>query len=119
MPTSKNIEIGKTGEALAISFLRAKGYAILHVNWRAGHNEVDIIAKDNNTTVFVEVKTRVTDNMGNPEDAVKKAKIKELKKTAEAYLLQIGWEEVRFDVIAITLWPDAETEIMHFEDAFF
>jgi putative endonuclease len=119
MATSKNNDKGKAGEELAIAFLRSKGLTIEHVNWRAGHNELDIIAKDGKTTVIIEVKARTTDNKGHPEQGVTKQKINQIKKAAHEYLLQVGWDLIRFDVVAITFWPGAETEILHFEDAFF
>jgi putative endonuclease len=115
----KNNDVGKAGEALAIAFLRKKGYKILHCNWRAGHNELDIIAQEDITTIFVEVKTRTTDNAGNPEQGVTKTKQNEIKKATAIYMLDNETDKIRFDVIAVTFWPGADTEIMHFEDAFF
>jgi putative endonuclease len=115
----KNNEVGKAGEALAIAFLRQNGYTILHCNWRAGHNELDIIAQQDSTTIFVEVKARTTDNAGHPEQGVTKAKQNEMKKATTVYMLDNETDKIRFDVIAVTFWPGADTEIVHFEDAFF
>jgi putative endonuclease len=115
----KNIDIGKEGEELALVFLKTKNYKIKHLNWRAGHNEIDIIAQDGETTIFVEVKARTTDNAGHPEQGVTKGKQKEIKKAVEIYMFNNETDKIRFDVIAITFWPGAETEIVHFEDAFF
>jgi putative endonuclease len=118
MSTQKNIEVGKAGEELALAFLRSKGYKILHCNWRFKKNEIDIIALQDITTVFVEVKARTTDNKGNPEQFVTPAKQAEIKKVAREYILDNETDKLRFDVIAITYWPDAEPELVHFEDAF-
>jgi putative endonuclease len=114
----KNIEVGKAGEEMAIAFLRKKGYKILHCNWRYKKNEIDIIALDLVTTVFIEVKARTTDFKGHPEQFVTPAKQTELKKAANQYIIDNETDKVRFDVVAITYWPDAETELLHFEDAF-
>ena len=81
-------------------------------------NEIDIIVQQNDTTAFVEVKARTTDNKGNPEQFVTPAKQAEIKKAANQYIYDNETNKVRFDVIAITYWPDAETELIHFEDAF-
>ena len=118
MSTQKNIEVGKAGEEMAIAYLRSKGYKILHCNWRFKKNEIDIIVQQNDTTAFVEVKARTTDNKGNPEQFVTPAKQAEIKKAANQYIYDNETNKVRFDVIAITYWPDAETELIHFEDAF-
>jgi putative endonuclease len=119
MSTQKNIEVGKAGEEMAIAHLRKHGYKIIHCNWRFKKNEIDIIAMQNTTTVFVEVKARTTDFKGNPEQFVTPAKQAEIKKVAREYILDNEVDKIRFDVIAITYWPDADTELIHFEDAFF
>ncbi len=118
MATQKNNDVGKEGEALAIAFLRSLQYEILHANWRNKHNEVDIIAKENDTTIFVEVKARTTDNHGNPENFVTKGKQNLLKKSAIAYMDLFETDKIRFDVIAITYWPGADADLQHFPDAF-
>jgi putative endonuclease len=119
MSTQKNNEKGKAAEELAIKYLKNKQYTIKHINWRAGHNEIDIIAEKEDITVFVEVKSKFTDLTGWPEQAVGKAKIKQIQKAAQEYLNTFDPDKIRFDVIAITYWPDMPIEIMHFEDAFF
>jgi putative endonuclease len=119
MSTQKNNELGKEGEEMAMQHLRSKGYKILHCNWRFHKNEIDIIAQLDNKTVFVEVKARTTDNHGHPEQFVTKSKQKEIKKVAAEYMFQNDTDLIQFDVIAITYWPGADTELVHFEDAFF
>jgi putative endonuclease len=115
----KNNNLGKTGEGIAANYLLRKGYKILQENWRFGKNEIDLIALDGVTTVFVEVKARVTDNRGHPEQAVTITKQRAIKKVADAYLYEYETIKIRFDIIAITFWPGAGTDIRHFEDAFF
>lgn len=62
--------LGNKGEMLASRYLLDKGYAVLHYNWRSGHKEIDLIAQQRDTLVFVEVKSRASDMYGNAEDAV-------------------------------------------------
>ena len=66
---SKHNELGVKGEVIALEFLEKKGYDILEINWRFAKTEVDIIARDLNTLVIVEVKTRTSEAFGLPEDA--------------------------------------------------
>jgi putative endonuclease len=119
MSTQKNKQKGDYGEDLACKYLRNNGYEIVHRNWQAGHNEIDIIAMHKAITVFVEVKLRHTDEYGHPEQAVGAKKITELRRAANEYIASFDLEEIRFDIIAITLWPERSPEIVHFEDAFF
>ncbi len=118
MNQSYNILLGKTGEELAISFLKEKGYEILFANLRFEKVEVDIIAKDKNQIVFVEVKTR-SSAMVEPEKAVNKSKQKNLQRAAEIFLEERQLKnELRFDIIAIVKQKN-NTDIEHFEDAFY
>jgi len=97
MSDAPHIALGKQGENLATEHLKSKGYEILHQNWRDGRSEVDIIARIGNDWVFVEVKTRETDYFGYPEEAVTKAKQKQLQKAANAYVEANPIEgEIRF-----------------------
>ncbi|MFM2388231.1 MAG: hypothetical protein RL660_2988 [Bacteroidota bacterium] len=119
MATQKNIQKGNYGEDLAVKYLRNQGYAIVERNWRFGHLELDIVAEKDGVTAFVEVKLRNTDEHGHPEQGVTPAKMRELRKAAEAYIYAKDLENYRFDIIAITLWPNQSPEIVHFDDAFF
>lgn len=109
-------EVGKKGELLAADHLRRKNYQVLHTNWTYGKLEIDIVARDGEVLVFVEVKTRSSQNFGMPEEAVHAHKIKLLQKAAEKYMERFGLlpEEIRFDIISITV----DKEILHLEDAF-
>lgn len=118
MADAPHIVLGQTGENLATNYLVEKGYEILHRNWRHGRAEVDIIARIGNDWVFVEVKTRETDYFGYPEEAVDKAKQKQLQKAADAYIDANPIQgEIRFDIVAVILNPKKQ-EIHHIEDAF-
>ncbi len=116
---AKHNELGKLGEQLAIKHLREKGYQILAVNWYFGHHEIDIIAKDGEMLVIVEVKTRATDAFGEPELAVNKQKQRSIVKAADAYIQENDLAiETRFDVVSVIVTPN-EKRIVHIDDAFY
>lgn len=111
-------ELGKLGEDLAVKYLQGKGYQILERNWRSGHKEIDIIALDGTTMVVVEVKTRKSDDFGEPDVAVGAMKQRMLIWAADAYVRYKRLDvEVRFDILSIVI-SDDEPEIEHIEDAF-
>lgn len=110
---------GKEGEEVARLFLQKKGYAILESNWRSQHKEIDIIARNGNTLVIVEVKSRKQGSLTSPEDAVDIRKIRNLVKAADSYVKSHNLDlDVRFDIIAMTPTADGY-EINHIVDAFF
>lgn len=112
-------DLGKLGEEMAIAYLIKKGYKIMEKNWRFQKAEVDIIAQIQNTLVVIEVKTRSTDQFGNPHDFVDSKKIKLLVKAIDHYINERTLDlEVRFDIISIIL-NKKENKIEHLEDAFF
>ncbi|WP_343703096.1 YraN family protein [Chitinophaga sp.] len=112
-------ELGKKGEQMAAAYLQGKQYELLHTNWTYGKKEIDIIARQGNTIVFVEVKTRSTQFFGMPEEAVNNQKQELLLRAADHYLYRhsLNPDNIRFDIISVTLAPGLE-EITHFEDAF-
>ena len=115
-------ELGEKGEEVAVELLTAKGYEILERNYRFGHGEIDIIAKDpkDNYTVFVEVKARQNLEYGQPEYAITKSKQRQIKKMAELYLYDKGITEIdcRFDVVAILFRGKIRPVVNHYENAF-
>lgn len=111
---------GKTGEELACTYLKEKGYTILHQNWRNKRQEIDIIALHQNTLVFVEVKTRTGTAFGQPQDFVDQHKEEQLEKASLAYIEAEQYQgEIRFDIIGIQIHPNGKTHLQHIEDAFF
>jgi putative endonuclease len=112
-------ELGKKGEQMAASYLQRHQYELLHTNWTYGKKEIDIIARQGGTIVFVEVKTRSSQLFGMPEEAVHPRKEELLQQAADQYLHHYALEpdHIRFDVIAVTLGPGTE-EIVHLRDAF-
>lgn len=114
-------EVGKWGEEIAVKYLHKRGYTIRECDWRSGHRDIDIIAisPDQRFVVFIEVKTRTTDDVAAPEDAIDSRKIKNLGYAANAYvkLNQIVLD-LRFDIITIVGNNQSEPLIDHIEDAF-
>ncbi len=116
---ARHNELGIAGEKLAKKMLCEKGYTIIETNWRFDKDEIDIIAKDGNDLVIVEVKTRSTDQYGFPEDAVDSLKEGFLIRATEAYLEENDLDvDSRFDIVSIIL-NDKETKIYHIVDAFY
>lgn len=110
---------GARGEQMACQWLRERGYAILHRNWRHGRGEIDIVAREGNFLVVVEVKTRMSDRWGEPELAVGPGKRRQLIRAADELVRTFAEDlEVRFDVISITQKPEGP-EILHIPNAFY
>jgi putative endonuclease len=115
----KTFALGSEGEDLAAKFLKKKGYAVISRNYKTSIGEIDIVAKDGDTTVFIEVKTRANDAFGYPFEAVNQSKRRKLKNLALLYLKKERQDfPVRFDVISISRAHDHETSIEHIIDAF-
>ena len=95
--------LGKTGEDLAVEELERQGYAILARRYRTRHGEIDIVARDGDTTVFVEVKVRVTGECGTAAEAVTPSKQRRLASMAVDFLARnrLMDRPCRFDVVAI------------------
>ncbi len=112
-------ELGKEGEQIAVDFLIKKGYQIKTRNWRFKKAEIDIIAQLENVLIAVEVKTRSTDDFGDPQDFLKPKQKNLLVVAMDEYVISKDLDvDVRFDVIGI-IKNKKETKIEHFEDAFF
>ena len=99
-------EIGKTGEELATRYLENLGYTIIERNFVATQGEIDIIARDEEELVFIEVKTRTSIEFGRPVDAVNEPKQKHLISTAKYYLYSKHLENefVRIDIVEVYLY---------------
>ena len=115
---AKHNDLGKEGELLAINYLLKNEYEILEKNYRFLKAEVDIIARNMNTVIGVEVKTRSSDFFGNPQDFITDKKIKLLVLAMNNYVIENDLDvEIRFDIIAI-LKQKSVFKIEHFKDAF-
>lgn len=108
--------IGNSGEITAKNYLEKNKYHILQMNYQNRKGEIDIIAKQKDTYIFIEVKKRETLTFGRPSEAVDFYKQQKIRKTAELYLLQNNLYDdvsVRFDVIEIV-----GNELNHIENCF-
>lgn len=115
---SKKAVIGAKGEQMAANYLQSKEYSIVERNYRFKRAEIDLIVLKDECIVFVEVKTRSSNVYGHPEEAVNEKKARKIVEGAENYVQEKKWAgNIRFDIVAISL--GAESEIRHFEDAFY
>ncbi len=117
----KKQESGKLGEQLACSELKKKGYRIIETNYRCRQGEIDIVAHQKNSLVFIEVRTRTGNAYGSPEESITALKKQHLISTAMEYLnshhgLPENW---RIDFVAVELDPltNKATRIEIIEDA--
>jgi len=110
----QNIQ-GKTGEAVATLYLKQKGYTILANNYSNKIGEIDIVCKDGNILVFVEVKYRTSAKLGRPIEAITPFKLNKIKMTATKFLKEHKMlnSEIRFDAIEIL-----NDEIRHIKNIF-
>ena len=114
-------EVGAKGEKLAAKFLKRKGYRIIHRNYKCKLGEIDIVAEQDRTIVFVEVKTRRTQEFGPPQYAITAAKKGQISRVAMFYIRdrKLVDQSCRFDVIGITFPPESRRpRIEHIENAF-
>lgn len=113
-----NLTYGKMCEAKATDYLKRKGYTIVANNYKNKIGEIDIIAKYNDTIVFVEVKGRMSRAFGDPFEAINYQKQRKIRMVATMYLKSKGMLETpcRFDAIAVLGNTDAD--IRHVENAF-
>jgi putative endonuclease len=111
--------IGKKGETIAVRYLEKQGYKIIEQNYRSNVGEIDIIAREKKTLVFVEVKTRRSTSYGSPKWAVTPNKQRAISKAALYYLKMTGQThaDARFDVVSI-LAQGEDTRIELVRNAF-
>jgi putative endonuclease len=111
--------LGDRGERQAVRFLKEQGYIIIKRNYKCPPGEVDIIARDGETLVFVEVKTRSGTGFGLPQEAVDRRKQKRLVNIAYHYIGRFAEPPpVRFDIVAVMKGEDGGFRLEHFPDAF-
>ena len=119
MPTRRS-RLGSRGEDLARGYLSEKGYAILETNYRCQWGEVDIIARDGQCLVFVEVRTRRGGAYGTPEESITREKAQRLIATAQSYLEErnIPGREWRIDLVSVELDQRGRLEpLRHIQNA--
>lgn len=115
---ASNRETGRLAENLAVQALRAKGYRILENNFSNRFGEIDIIAKDKDILVFVEVKAKKGVEFGSPEEMISSAKLKKVKNMATIYM---KGEDLpcRIDIVAVVLSPENTLlRLTHYENVY-
>ena len=115
----RHLELGRRGEDLAAAYLKRLKFRVLERNYRVRLGEIDIVARDRETLVFVEVKTRRSDVYALPTDSVGSPKQRKLRRVAELYLAEHDVRdcEVRFDVVSI-VEESGKPRIEHIRNAF-
>jgi putative endonuclease len=113
-------QLGAKSEKLAARYLRRRGLRILEMNHRCRIGEIDIVAKEGETVVFVEVKSKTSRERGRPEEMITAAKRRKLTDLASAYLGRRGRRRgsARFDVVTILWGPGGEKTLKYYRNAF-
>ncbi len=108
MPAQHRDRLGRQGEDLACEELRRRGYAILARRFRTRHGEIDIVARDGDVLVFIEVKARSSTRFGGARSAVTWPKQRKIMMMAQRYMKRVGWSTrpCRFDIVAIQRHKD-------------
>jgi putative endonuclease len=117
--TKERLSLGRMGEDVAAKILKEAGYRIIERNYRCRGGEVDIVALDGKTVVFVEVKTRSSEEYGPPQLAVDGRKQRQLTRAAMTYLKEkrlLTWS-ARFDVVGIVVRGNSH-DVEHIKNAF-
>jgi len=112
--------LGKSGEEAAVRYLKNKKFRIIERNFRFLRGEIDIIAYEGKTLVFIEVKTRKSKEFGLPEEAVTSSKQRQIKRMAQGFLALNNLQdtECRFDVLSLSFNEKTGYQIHHLKDAF-
>ncbi|MEK7542610.1 MAG: YraN family protein [Patescibacteria group bacterium] len=113
-----NLAVGRLGEKLAREYLQKKGYKILEQNYRTRYAEIDLVAKRKDVLVFVEVRTKVGEQFGTPEETLNFYKLKKVRQNAAAYAAHVRWDKLyRIDAVCIVLGENhALQRIAHYEN---
>ncbi|MBQ8047519.1 MAG: YraN family protein [Prevotella sp.] len=114
---ARHNEIGKWGEDVAAAFLQEKGYAIVERDWRSGHRDLDLVARDGDRMVFVEVKTRQDGSYASPAYTLNQRKLSNVAQAIHHYIHTKNIvEDFRVDIIIVAGSPGKTPEITHLED---
>lgn len=117
--SKQHLYLGKSGEETAVGLLKENGYKVLSRNYKSKLGEIDIIARDKDTICFIEVKTRLSDRFGLPQESVSAHKQRQISKIALGFLKEKNLLacKARFDVISI-LFTDGVPKLDLIKDAF-
>ena len=124
MYKKENYNKGKNGEEIALEFLMKKGFELVESNYENKIGEIDLIMTDKDWLVFVEVKLKVGDKFGTPEEMINKRKLSQIKRVAESYLVLEKkkikrFEKFRIDAVCIMLNEDDTIKIInHYENIY-
>jgi putative endonuclease len=112
--------VGRYGEQVAVRYLEEHGLEVVERNWRCARGELDIVARDGETLVFVEVKTRSSVQFGVPAEAVTRVKANRLRYLAGSWLAEHphSYGGLRFDVISVVRRRTGAADVLHLQDAF-
>lgn len=111
-------KVGQLGESLARDYLKRKGYRILEQNYRTRYAEIDLVARQKDVLVFVEVRTKVGERFGTPEETLNWKKLQQVKRNAFSYASRVKWNKLyRVDAVCIILNEDQTVgSIRHHEN---
>ena len=112
-----NQRVGKWGEETAAEYLTRRGCEIVARNARTPYGEIDIIAKQGEVVIFVEVKTRTSDKMGLPEESITARKRQHMISAAEHYAAEHEIDRWQIDVISVEGKPGSTPKVTYFENA--
>ncbi len=121
---TKNYKKGREGEEIAREFLKEKGFRLIESNYSNVLGEIDIIMSDKDWLVFVEVKLKIGDKYGSPEEMINKNKLAKVRRVAESFLVleketAKNFEKYRIDAVCIVLNGDKTVEsIKHYENLY-
>ena len=107
-------QTGVWGEDLAVEWLTAHGFDLLHRNWRSGRYELDIVARREGMLHVVEVKSRRAGGLTRPEEAMTRSKFRSLCTAARSYIAQYGIDaDTQFDLIAVEFSPGGDAQVRY------
>lgn len=110
---TENFSKGRYGEKVALDYLLKKGYELVEQNYSIEIGEIDLIMRDKDRLVFVEVKYKYSDKLGIPEDMIGKSKLAKVKRVAEIYVFLNKPKEEKFRIDAVCILED---KITHYEN---
>ncbi len=113
-----NLQTGRLGEDIAKDYLEKKGYKIIERNFKTKYAEIDLVARQKNELVFVEVRTKRGELFGTPEESLNKRKLRKLYWNVNSYASRIHWQgPYRVDAVCIVLGQDNSAQrINHYEN---
>lgn len=112
-----NQRVGKWGEQVAVEYLASRGCEVIGRNVRTPYGEIDIVARQGETVIFIEVKTRTSNTMGLPEESITARKREHMAACAEHYAAEHEIDHWQIDVISIEGKPGSAPKVTYFENA--